>query len=534
MTVSGSGDVYVSSYWFHAVSKVSYSSDFSGFLTAGELGYAEEGGIGHIFSESGLHRSTVDLDSGVELLTFGYDTSNRLASITDRFGNDTTIQRDASGVPTSITSPDGIITSLTVDADNNLRQVTYPDSSFYAMDYTPGGLMTDEYHPDGSRFTRIFDANGRVIDALDPEGGHWTFDRQTAPDGTATVSVLSGEGDQITYVDSSTPTGEFSSVITAPDGSSSTVFQPDGALSLTQQTACGTEITSESGMDSEFKYRYSRGSTTTAPSGLSVATGRTRIYADTDVDGNPDLITDTVTTNGKVSTVVNDTIAGTVTATSPTGRTVMSYYDPVSLLTSRTSTQGLLDTDFVYDPRGRLTDVTVGTRTTSFAYDTNGYLDFMTTPDNRTFDYAYDVMGRLTGEVRPDGSGVSYSYDNNGNMTVLVNPNLVSHGFSYTANDQRKAYDTPISGSYTYTYDKDRRLSSVTYPSGQGIGNFYLDGNLDSTVTPEGTISYSYDCGGSTGSPQGGKLGSVTKGTESTSYTYDGSLTRLLGSFLTF
>jgi len=37
-----------------------------------------------------------------------------------------------------------------------------------------------------------------------------------------------------------------------------------------------------------------------------------------------------------------------------------------------------------------------------------------------------------------------------------------------------------------------------------------------STTTPEGNISYSYDCGG--------KLGSVTKGTESTSYTYDGSL----------
>ncbi len=80
---------------------------------------------------------------------------------------------------------------------------------------------------------------------------------------------------------------------------------------------------------------------------------------------------------------------------------------------SRTSTPGLLDTDFVYDLRGRLTDVTVGTRTTSFAYDTNGYLDFMTTPDNRTFDYAYDVMGRLTGEARPEGSSVSYSYDNN-------------------------------------------------------------------------------------------------------------------------
>jgi len=148
ITVTGSGIVYFSSYWFHAISEVSYTSDFSRFTTAGELGYADENGIGYKFSGSGLHSSTVDLNSGVELLTFGYDPENRLVSITDRFGNDTTIQRDASGVPLSITSPDGIITSLTVDADNNLRQVTYPDGTFYAMDYTPGGLMTDEYHPD--------------------------------------------------------------------------------------------------------------------------------------------------------------------------------------------------------------------------------------------------------------------------------------------------------------------------------------------------------------------------------------------------
>jgi hypothetical protein len=42
------------------------------------------------------------------------------------------------------------------------------------------------------------------------------------------------------------------------------------------------------------------------------------------------------------------------------------------------------------------------------------------------------------------------------------------------------------------------------------------NGQLQSTSTPEGLISYGYDCGS--------KLGSVTKGGESASYTYDGSL----------
>ncbi len=134
-------------------------------------------------------------------------------------------------------------------------------------------------------------------------------------------------------------------------------------------------------------------------------------------------------------------------------------------------------------------------------------------------------MGRLTGEDRPDGGQVDYSYDANGNVTAILNPNSIEHGFSYTANDQRESYNTPVSGSYVYQYDFDRRLKSVTYPSGKTITNAWATGQLQNTSTPEGLISYGYDCGGgSTGSPSGGRLTFVSKGGESSSYTYDGSL----------
>ena len=227
----------------------------------------------------------------------------------------------------SITSPDGIVTSFAVDADNNLRQVTYPDGTYYAMDYLPGGLMSDEYHPDGSLVTHVFDPYGRLTDALDPEGGHWNYDRRADASGNVNVSVLTGEGDSTTYVDQTRSTGEFSSVITGPDGSQTAFIQSADGLSARKQATCGTDLTFNYGLDSEFSYQKLKSSTTTMPSSLSVAT----------------------------------------------------------------STPGLLDTDFVYDLRGRLTNVSVGTRTTSFAYDPNGYLDLMTTPDNRTFDRVHGV-----------------------------------------------------------------------------------------------------------------------------------------------
>ncbi len=525
LAVDEVGNNYISFSKHHRILKVAPATDYGYSAATGEFSFPEESGVGHVLNQDGLHERTVDLSTGLDLLTFGYDSEGNPISITDRFGNETTVQRNPDGTPVSITSPDGLITSLIVDGNGDLTRATYPDGTFYSMTYTPDGLMTFETDPGGNQFETRYDANGRVSDVLDPEGGHWTFDRAVNENGSALISIQSAEGDLTTYNDATSADGEFTSLITGPDGSASTYRLSPDSMSGDKQTSCGMDINFNYTMDLEYKFKVMNSSTTTMPSALSVTISSARTYADTNGDETNDLITDTVTVNGKISTVVNDVLSGTVTATSPTGRQVTSYYSPATLLTSRTSTPGLLDTDFTYDTRGRLETVTVGTRSTTFAYDGYGYLDFMTTPDGRTFDYTYDIMGRLTAEGRPDGAQVDYSYDANGNVTAILNPNSIEHGFSYTANDQRESYNTPESGSYVYQYDRDRRLKSVSYPSGQTITNTWATGQLQSTSTPEGLISYGYDCGGgSTGSPSGGRLTFVSKGGESSSYTYDGSL----------
>ena len=43
---------------------------------------------------------------------FEYNENKELASINDRFGNQTTIERDENGVPISITSPDGLTNNV--------------------------------------------------------------------------------------------------------------------------------------------------------------------------------------------------------------------------------------------------------------------------------------------------------------------------------------------------------------------------------------------------------------------------------------
>jgi RHS repeat-associated protein len=101
-------------------------------------------------------------------------------------------------------------------------------------------------------------------------------------------------------------------------------------------------------------------------------------------------------------------------------------------------------------------------------------------------------------------------------MIVLINPAGTEHTFGYNRVNLNSSYATPRSGSYSYVYDKDRRLILTNFPSGNQIRNIYENGLLVQTQTPEGNIDYNYWC--ST------KIESITKGAESITYGYDGKL----------
>jgi YD repeat-containing protein len=103
-------------------------------------------------------------------------------------------------------------------------------------------------------------------------------------------------------------------------------------------------------------------------------------------------------------------------------------------------------------------------------------------------------------------------------MTLLTNPNSVDHGFDFNHVNRPSGYDTPLSGSYSYVYDGDRRLVETNFPSGKQIRNIYTETLLTQIQTPEGNIDLTYECGNN--------VGSITNAAgESIAYTYDGTLT---------
>ncbi|TAN43224.1 MAG: hypothetical protein EPN22_10370 [Nitrospirae bacterium] len=515
VVVDSAGNIYIVDYWNKRIRKVSYPSAIKGLTSAGDTTFSDENGLGYIMDSVGLHKSTIDLATGKTLLTFGYDTNRKLSSVTDRFGNTTTIQRDGSGNPTYITSPDGITTGLTINTNGQLTKVTNPDGTNYAFSYTADGLMTDETKPRGDRYRHTYDASGRITNVYDPEGGSWSYARTVDNTGTIHTTETTAEGNITAYTDNNTSTG-YASIQTDPTGRITLIRRSTDNMQETVEPSCGTKQTKQYDLDTQYKQRYLKQTTAVTPQGL-IQTGLTaKTYQDINSDKVADIITDTITINNRNWINTNDTITGTVTTTSPLGRTTTQTYDPMTLLTQTKTIPNLNPTTYTHDLRGRLTAVTTGSRTTAIAYDQNGNIATITSPDGKTTTYSYDLMGRIRQTIRPDGTAIAYTYDPNGNMTILTNPQNTNHTFGYTANDQRKAYTAPISGSYQYTYDKERKLKTVTLPTGRLITNTYTNGLLTNTTTPEGTTTYTYDCGDN--------IAAITRGTEKNTFTYDGTL----------
>ncbi len=513
IAVDDNGNIFIADNTNHLIKKVSIPSSFTDTIMAGENVFSEENLQGHVISASGLHTKTVDLHTGIALRSFEYDDNGRLASIVDRFGNETVISRDENGVPVSMTSPDGITTILDIDENNHLNQITYADGASFDFEYDPEGLMTNKIEPEGNQFGHQFETNGRLVLATDEEGGTWAYSKDRYANGDTLVQATSAEGNNTSYRDVTESTGAYVSTITGPAGAETLYSRSDDGLRVTKSTSCGMAFSFLKDIDSEYQYEFVREMIETTPSGLERITVRDKIYSPDYTTGGIDSITNTITVNGKTTTT-EDNLESQITVTSPEGRTATMLYNPDTLQTDSISIPGLFETTYAYDDRGRLGSVLTGIRETAYDYNTQGFLESITDAENQTTRYAYDEIGRVTRIDGSDSSSVWFSYDSNGNMTVLTNPNIIEHGFGYNQVNLNDSYQTPISDSYSFNYDRDRQLTQINFPSGKQINNIYDATRLIQVRTPEENIDYTYLCGE--------KVESITNGSDGIAYGYDG------------
>ena len=485
VAVGPNGDLYLADTLHHCVRQVGVlerGSNLSDYFIPSEDGHEL-----YQFDHAGRHLHTLNALTGDTIYSFAYDAAGHLTQIADHDGRITTIERDAGGAPLAILGPDGQRTTFTLNAEDNLASVTNPAGETTRFTYTPEGLLTGLTDPRGGSHAFEYDAQGRLARDTNPVGGFTTLSRSDDDDGY-TVTITNALSDTTTMQVETLPSGDQRRVSTAPNGATTTtLIKSNGSRIVTD--ARGNVTTTVEGPDPRFGMQAPFVKSVT----ISTADGQT--YYTLTADRRAALTnrvdpwsiqsqTDTVTVNGRTTTTVANALARTITTTDPAGKQTMTTLDargrPV-----REETTNLAPKQYLYDSQGRLIALTEGTgdaaRTTTLAYNPQGYLASTTDPLSGTTIYSYDLAGRVLSRTLPTGHRLTFTYNAAGNRTGSTDPQGVLT---------------------TYEYDLQNRLTATTLdPGGRAVRTEYaydLAGNLLTRVEDAGarrlyaTTRYSY------------------------------------------
>lgn len=464
------------------------------------------------FNLEGKHLSTKSYPDKKLLETYTYDENGYIETITNQFDEITTITRDINGNPTTIIAPNGQVTTLTIDENGDLAEVKYEDNSEYSFTYFDGSLMDAMTDPNGNQVQHFFDENGRIVEEVDGEGGSYKFLRNVTGNETFYSTILP-EGETGTSSDIVLANGDMQSTMTLATGEIVTAtFSKDEKSTSSQRDGVTTVYAYTTDILTHKKTLASK--EITQPSGLKNTTTYSTTYDGNETHTNSK--TQNITNNAKINTLVANYNNGTTTLTTPTGRSATSTYDVDTLLITQSSVGTLTPTTYMHDSKGRVTQETTGSRSTNYTYDSRGNLATSTNPRGEVTSYSYDIVDNLSSVTYLDGTSEHFSYDKNGNLLTRTVPTPADHTFTYNGTDSRTNYTSPENKATTYSYDKSKNITAITKESGKAIASTYDKGRLVSTTTPEGTTAYSYLFAD--------KVGSITNGSESFTYTYDGGL----------
>jgi RHS repeat-associated protein len=527
--VGPDGSLYVADTNNGRIRKV--SSPLPGFATIGDTVIASRDGREvYVFNSRGKHLRTVDAITAVVKYEFGYDGEGRLASVTDASGNQTTIAR--SGNQVTITGPYGQTTTLTLDANGYVESITNPNNETTEFTSSSKGLLTSVTDPESHTSTFTYDESGRLIEAEYPPGsGSDTLTRFNVPvtNGSGYVVVhTTGEGVQTGYQVELLPTGDQRRTTFFPDGTELVLLIGIDGTDITTQ-ATGLLQTVQQAADPRFGMQapVDQTTTVTTPADNLTATitgSRTAALGDAADPFSFTTHTETVTVNGRPVTRTYDPATRTYADTSPEGRQTVTVLDADNRPILQ-QVGNLTATTFGYDPDGRLSGITQGTRVNTIAYDPDGNVESVTDSANRTVAFAYDGAGRVTTQTLPDLRTIGLLYDSKGNVTSITPPGRPAHTFAYTPASLPLIYappnvTPPLTDPRTrYQYNLSGQLIRIIRPDGQVLFLDYdlLTGDLITQVWPTGQRNFNYD-------QDTGNLELITFPGGSLTYGYDGSL----------
>jgi RHS repeat-associated protein len=475
------------------------ASASSGFLIA-----SEDGQRVYEFDSNGVHLSTRNALTGATLLSFAYDASGRLASVTDGSSNATTFTRNAQGKLVSITGPYGQVSKVTLSQQGYITSLKDPAGKSVRAKYTKTGLMTAFTNARGNTSSFTYDASGLLVQDKNAVGGKQTLATNAAGD---TVTHTSAMGHTTTYQTVTQADGSIDRTVTEPSGLVNTSHK-DALLAETVAGSDGMQTSSTPAADPRFGNSASvvQAYTATTPSALTNTMGATRTATLASADPfSLTTQTETLTRNGNTYTSLYDAASNTTTGQSAMGRLSARTIDSLGRTVSE-QIDGLNPVTYTYDSHGRLASASTGSgadaRTTSYSYDANGYLQSTTDPLGQVVSYTNDKLGRPLQTTLPGGNLLKFGYDADGNLTKLTNPAGKSYAFTYGKTGQLSKFTLPAAKSaktkQTYTYNQEDQITGMVRLDGTKLAYGYDSAGRLSTLTADTgaqaqTWAYGYD-----------------------------------------
>ncbi|QQZ27764.1 DUF2778 domain-containing protein [Thiothrix subterranea] len=374
---------------------------------------------------------------------------------------ESTIAYNSAGQPTETIAPNGAVTSY--DYDNQGNQITVTNALNHTsktLEYDAAGRALKTQDENGLVTTNVYDVAGRLTNS------------NTNGQTTSYAYDVAGRQTQTTYSDGSTST-------TAYDNAGNTASTTD---------AQGTATT----------YTYDSNGNQLTES-LTDASGNTRQTSRSDYNAQNQLEKST-DADSNVTTYGYDKAGNQTSVTDAQGRVITHEYDPQNRLVKTTNPAGGV-TQYAYDTEGNRTMVIAANgASTSYAYDNFKRMTGETSPDRGNTTYTHDISGNPKTSTDANGNTATHDYDllNRKVKTTWQNGSIATWDYDNCTNGiGRLCTLTDGSGSTTYSYDKEGRITQKTQTIGSATLThryaYTADSKLQSETLPSGTtIGYTY------------------------------------------
>ncbi|WFE24690.1 polymorphic toxin-type HINT domain-containing protein [Solwaraspora sp. WMMD937] len=438
----------------------------------------------------------------------GYNTFDEVTDTLDPSGNWSVTSYDAdgrvAGEQLPAYTPPGSATPVTpeitysYDASGQVASVTDPFNETTEYTYDQLGRLTKVVTPNDGTTRYAYNLAGDLLTTTDPTGAV----------ARSTYDYL-GRQETSTDVVRQTGTNHTTTYSYGPGGRLAQVTDPTGVTTAATYNAVGQPLTVTDGAGNTTEYTYDgagRMTRTTLPDDS---------YSNTHYDLTGRVLATEMYDAAGVQLVRETTSydrAGNVTAaTDGRGTTATFEYDATGALTKHTQPISGSDdivTTFGYDLSGNRTRFTDG-RGNAFWTGYNPWhlpekqIEPSTTAHpaaaDRTFSVAYDAAGRPVTQFLPGGVTISSEYDEMGQLLRQegsgAEATTVDRVFDYDLGGRMTEFSGG-GGTNTISYD-DRDLPlSISGPVGNSTFTYNGSGQLASRQDAAGTTSYGYDTAG--------------------------------------